>query len=333
MMHLPSRPERSESHLLPRSINGSNKSALLVENSDSLLTFLKRSLNDEGYAVRTATNSQEGLRLHHDCGPFNVVLINYCVPRSNGDEIDCCEPQTHGIDLAMAIRQSNPLQGIVIAAFDYRNAGEVPRPREVMHIPLLTDPRNSQLRTLLERIEVDRAIEALTSSELLQLQIFAYIRVRGLGRAARGRTWEDLLAEARLRTLIGTRHWNRDVDFVMHLKGAMQSISNSWKRQFREEEPYLISELPIRNTQGHEYSPLDDVISTHTTADQRLIDKDEEDRLIARFKDDLIATQVLLGLLDGHKKSEIMLMNGFDERKYASAVKRILKLLGRRKLG
>jgi CheY-like chemotaxis protein len=117
-MHLPSRPERSESHLLPRSINGSNKSALLVENSDSLLTFLKRSLNDEGYAVRTATNSQEGLRLYHDCGPFNVVLINYCVPRSNGDEIDCREPQTHGIDLAMAIRQSNPLQGIVIAAFD-----------------------------------------------------------------------------------------------------------------------------------------------------------------------------------------------------------------------
>ena len=227
----------------------------------------------------------------------------------------------------------NPLQGIVIAAFDYRNAGEVPRPRELMRIPVLTDARNSQLRSLLERIEVDRAIEALTSSELLQLQIFAYVRIRGLGRAAREELWEDLLAEARLRTLIGTRHWNKDVDFVMHLKGAMQSISNSWKRQFKEEEPYLISELPVRNTRGHEYSPLDDVISAHTTADQRLIEKDEEDRLLATFKDDPIATQVLLGLLDGHKKSEIMLMNGLDERKYASAVKRILKLLGRRKLG
>ena len=104
MPHLPSRPERPESQFPTRSINGSNKSALLVENSDPLLKFLRRSLNDEGYAVRTAANSQEGLRLYRDCGPFNVVLINYCVPQSNGDEIDCCAPQPHGIELVMAIR-------------------------------------------------------------------------------------------------------------------------------------------------------------------------------------------------------------------------------------
>ena len=96
----------------------------------------------------------------------------------------------------MAIREINPSQGIIIAAFDYRNAGEVPRPPELMHIPLLTDTSNFQLRSLLEKIEVDRAIEALTSSELLRLQKFADFRVRGLGRAARGRTGEDLLGEA-----------------------------------------------------------------------------------------------------------------------------------------
>ena len=58
----------------PRSINASPKSALLVESDESLLSFLRRSLEDEGYAVRIAANSEEGLRLYRDCGPFNVGL-------------------------------------------------------------------------------------------------------------------------------------------------------------------------------------------------------------------------------------------------------------------
>jgi CheY-like chemotaxis protein len=336
-------PQPPEPSLPPtKSINASSKSALLVENDESLLNFLRRSLQDEGYAVRTAANSEEGLRLYRDCAPFNVVLIDYCVPPRNGVEIDCCAPQTHGIGLAIAIREMNPSQGIVIAAFEYRNAGEVPWPRELMHIPLLTDPGNSQLCGLLEKIEVDRAIEALTSSELLRLQKFANLLVRGLGRAARGRTGEDLLQEAVLRTLIGAedtrkgRHWNKDVDFVRHLAGATQSISNCWKRQFeaavrrKETEAYLIPALPMHDAEGEEHSPLDNVASWHAASDQLLIEKDEEDRVLTIFKDDPEATQVLLGLLHGLKKNEI----GLDRKKYAATEKRMrVRLLGRKNGG
>ena len=340
-----------------KSINASSKSALLVESDASLLNFLRTSLKNEGYAVRTAANSEEGLRLYRDCAPFNVVLIDYCVPPSNGVEIDHCAPlQTNGTALAMAIREINPSQGMIIAALDYRNAGEVPRPPELMHIPLLIDISNFQLRSLLEKIEVDRAIEALTSSEVLRLQQSADFRVRGLGRAARGRTWEDLLQEAVLRTLIGAedtqkgRHWNKDVDIVMHLTGAMRSISNCWKRQFeaavqrKETEAYLIPALPIHDAEGQEQSPLFNVASGHITSgglwgtdaatDQRLIEKDEEDRVLTIFKDDPEATQVLQGLLDGLKKNEITSRYGLDEKKYAAAAKRIrVKLLGRRNGG
>jgi len=223
MAHLPSCPEPPEPPLPPpRSINASPKSALLVENDESLLNFLRSSLKNDGYAVRTASSSEEGLRLYRDCAPFNVVLINYCVPPRDGVWIDCLAPlQTHGIGLAMAIREIHPSQGIIIAAFDYR---DVPWPRELMHIPRLTDPCDSHLRSLLERIEVDRASEALTTTELLQLQLLGYVLVRRLGQAACGRTWEDLLGEARLRTLIGTRHWNKEVDFVMHLKGLCRAF-------------------------------------------------------------------------------------------------------------
>ncbi len=322
----------------PRSISASPKSALLVENDEPLLNFLKRSLTDQGYAVRTAANSEEGFRLYRDCAPFNVVLIDYCVAPSDGVGIDYLAPlQTHGIELAVAIRQIHPSQGIIIAALAYRTAGEVPRPREAMHIPLLIDVSNFQLRRLLEKIEVDRAIEVLTPPELLRLLQFAAFHVRGLGRAARGRTAEDLLQEALMRTLIGAedaekgRHWNKDVDFVRHLTGAMQSISNLWKRQFKEGEPYLISEFPVRDAEGQEHSLLDDMASGHAAADQRLIEKDEEDRILTLFDDDPEAVQVLRDLLDGLKKNEIKSKCGLDERKYAAAMKRIrVELQGRR---
>jgi hypothetical protein len=308
--------------------------------------------------------------LYRDCAPFNVVLIDYCVPQSNGLKTDYWAPQTNGIDLAMAIREINPLQGIIIAAFDYRNAGEVELKEELKHIPLLLDTSKVQVRRLLERIEVDRAMEALTPSERLRLQRFADLKVWGLGRAARGRTGEDLLSEAQLRTLIGAgatregRHWNKHVDFVWHLTGAMRSIASCWKRQFKKE--YLMSETLIHDAEGQEHSPLDNLASGHAAApstnlkfqsrcprygnehgrgatarwlaaipapDQRLIEKDEEDRVLTIFKDDPEGTQVLQGLLDGLNKNEIMSKYGLGEKQYAAVVKRIPKLLGRRNGG
>lgn len=331
-------PECPEPHSPPtRSINAASKAALLVESDEGLLNFLKRCLKDEGYAVRTASSSEEGLRLYRDCAPFNVVFIDYCVPERDGFGIDYLAQQTKGIELAMAIRTIDPSQGIIIAAFAYQSAEEVFRPPELMHIPLLIDFSIFQLRSLLEKIEVDRAIKALTSSELLRLQKFAKFRLRGLGRAARGRDWEDLLEEALYRTLIGAqdaqngRHWNKKVNFVQHLAWVISSIANVWKRQFKEKDTYLISELLIHDAEGQEYSPLDNVAATHASADQHLIEKGEQERVLGIFKDDPEATQLLHGLMDGLKKNEIMSIYGLDEKRYVAAQRRIrLELVGER---
>jgi CheY-like chemotaxis protein len=336
MAHLPSflaatlplhRPE-------PQSITASHKSALLVEDDKSLVSSFRGWLERDGYAVRTASNTKEGLRLYRDCRPFNVVLINYYAPPREGVGIDCLAPQIHGVQLAMAIRDIDPSQGIIIAALDYRSVAEVPLPPRVMNIPLLIDIGNGQLRSLLEKIEVERAIEALTAAEFLRLQQFAKFRIRGLGRAARGRDWEDLLEEALCRMLIGAedtqngRHWNRRVSFVQHLKGAISSIASVWKRQFKEERTYLMSELVTYDAEGHDYSPIDNVLSRHVPADQHLIDKDKEDRVLVLFEDDPVALQLLQGLMDDLKKTEIMSRHGLDEKKYAAALRRIrLKLL------
>jgi CheY-like chemotaxis protein len=338
----PSQPDQNLEPPLPptRSINASPKSALLVENDECLLNFLRRWLKDKGYAVRIASGSEEGLRLYRDFGPFNVVLINYCIPQRKGYGIDPLVPQTKGIDLALAIRDIDSSQGIIIAALAFRTAPEVPRPPEAMHIPLLVDLGGATLRGLLEKIEVDRAIKALTPADLLRLQRFAKLLVQGLGRAARGRDWEDLLEEALYRTLIGAgdtqsgRHWNRTVPFVQHLAGAVKSIASVWKRQLREKEPYLMSELAVYDAEGQEHSPIDGAPSSCVPADRRLIEKAEEERAFALLRDDASASQVLQGIIDGLKKNDIKLAYGLDEKKYLAAMRRIrVKLLGRNRGG
>jgi len=316
------------------SINTSRMSALLVENDRSLLRkFLMDTLEDKGYAVRTAWNAEEGLRLYCDCAPFSVVLIEHGVPQRDKVKPDYCKHQTGGIELAMAILKKNRSQRMILMAFDYGNADEVPRPAELMDIPLVVDTKNFQLQKLLERLRVHQAIEALSPAELLKLQKFAAFRIQGLGRTACGRTWVDLLQEAQLRTLIGAestikgRHWNKNVDFVRHLTGAMLSISSSWKRKFKE-EAYLESEVIALDAEGHELSPIDDIPSADTAADQSLIAKEKEDEVLRVFREDVNATRVLQGLLVGMKKNEIIQKRGISNKEYQPAMKRIrMKLL------
>ena len=317
-----------------RSITASPKSALLVEDHESLSNFLKICLMKEGYTVRSASSSEEGLRLYRDFGPFNVVLINYYVPERNGSCVDPLVPQTKGVELAVAIRDIDSSQGVILGAFAFRTAAEVPRPEEVMDIPVLLD--HIGLKGLLEKIEVDLAIKTLSTADLGRLQQIAIFLVRNIGRAAGGRDWEDLLGEALCRTLIGAediqngRHWNRKVPFVQHLAGAMKSIASLWKRQFREQQTYSVSELTIYDAEGQRHSPLDNVRSLLASADQRLMERDEEARILAMLSDDPEATLVLNGWVDGLTKSEIMARGGLDAKAYAATRKRIrLKLLAR----
>src|SRR5579864_5005373 len=141
------------------SINASSRSALLVESDKSLLETLRRYLNDMNYTVRTASNTEEALRLYRDFGQFNVVLIDYYIPEHEGIEAqtDCCLTQTAGTDLAKTILNIDPCQGMIFVASDFQNATDVPRPPELKTIPVLVDISFPRLRMALEAIEVVRA--------------------------------------------------------------------------------------------------------------------------------------------------------------------------------
>ena len=337
---LPDAEPTSRSTPATTSINASPRSALLVESDESLLEMLRRYLKEMNYTVRTALSTQEALRLYRDFGQFNVVLIDYYIPERNKIEapIDYCSVQSAGTDLAKTILNIDPYQGIVFVASDFQSAADVPRPTELKPIPVLVEISLPRLRMALEAIEVVRAVRALTVPDQLRLQRFAKLWIRGIGRAAHGRDWHDLFQEAVFRTLLGAadtkkgRHWNKKVDLVWHLAEAMRSIANSWKRQFTQEEnTFLSSELQTFDSEGEEYSPLDNVASGHLPAEDRLIETEEEDRIFATLRDDVDAIRVLEGCMDGLQKDEILPRYGLDEKRYAAAVRRIrLKLLGKR---
>ena len=179
------------------------------------------------------------------------------------------------------------------------------------------------------RDEIQRAIEALTAAELLRLKHFAAWRMRALGRAACGRTWEDLLSEAKLAILKGAanngsgRRWKESLDLVTQLAGAMRSISSHWKRDFDEQEPELESEIPTACQEGNTTSPLDRAVSNAPSQERSLVARQQWNLIVARCRDDRTATHVLDGLSLGLTPSEIMNMFTLTRWEYQQATVRI----------
>jgi hypothetical protein len=183
--------------------------------------------------------------------------------------------------------------------------------------------------------EVNRAIAALTRSELLRLKHFAAWRMCGLGRAGCWRTWEDLLSEAMVSTLEGAanngggRRWNQNVDLVTHLVGAMRSISSHWKRDFDEEEADLESEVVTRSEEGDWISPLDHALSNDVPLESGLIARDVLNRLSSVYQPDSTAGLIVAGWKKELNRSAIMQSSNVTKSEYQRVVKQIrLCLLG-----
>lgn len=179
------------------------------------------------------------------------------------------------------------------------------------------------------REQIHGALRTLTAAELLRLKHFAAWRMRALGRAACGRTWEDLLSEAKLAILKGAanngsgRRWKESVDLVTQLAGAMRSISSHWKRDFDEQEPELESEIWTAGPEGYTASPLDKAASNTPSQERSLVARQQWNLIVARCRDDRTATHVLDGLSLGLTPSEIMNRFTLTRWEYQQATVRI----------
>lgn len=89
--------------------------------------------------------------------------------------------------------------------------------------------------------DVGEALNSLSDDDLLRLRALARLRARGL---PGGVAWSDLLHEAMLRALEGTRRWPPGVPLLAFLAGIMRSLCDEqWRRRRREG-----SVLPSDNT-------------------------------------------------------------------------------------
>src|ERR1700756_3688613 len=90
---------------------------------------------------------------------------------------------------------------------------------------------------------IARALAALTSSDLLRLKRVAQLRARLLP----GLEWEELLNEAVLRALEGSRRWPEGVPLLAFLAGVMRSLvdGRAQERRQQAERARAVRETPV----------------------------------------------------------------------------------------
>jgi len=176
--------------------------------------------------------------------------------------------------------------------------------------------------------QVAAAIKALSAAELLRLTKFAKFRVRGLGHAALGRDYQDLLQEALMRGM-SVRRWKPGkVDFVRFVIGAMRSTSNAWKTKANRSggREVLCDDRP---TSENEASPLAGAESSAPSPDRRTMARAQVEEIEKRFESDPQVSEVIAGLAVGMSGPEIMEAAKMTENEYRAAVKRMRRAVVR----
>jgi len=164
--------------------------------------------------------------------------------------------------------------------------------------------------------DVGAALEALSDDDLLRLRALARLRARGL---PGGVAWSDLLHEAVLRALEGTRRWPPGVPLLAFLAGIMRSLCDEqWRRRRREG--------PLPQPEDTAAAMLAGMTSD---ADPERVYAAAEalaavDRL---FASDMVALQVIAGLTNGLGADEIQRQYGLSAVEYDTARRRMRRTL------
>ena len=168
--------------------------------------------------------------------------------------------------------------------------------------------------------DVGAALAALSDDDLLRLRALARLRARGL---PGGVSWSDLLHEAVLRALEGTRRWPPSVPLLAFLAGIMRSLCDEqWRRRRREN-------LLLRP--GDAATTLADVAADADP--ERAFAAAEALAAVDRlFASDAVALKVLAGLTNGLSVEEIQRLYGLSAVEYDTARRRMRRALLRQGL-
>jgi len=185
--------------------------------------------------------------------------------------------------------------------------------------------------------QISREINVLAQHESVRLMAFAQNRISRIGpRAANGRTADDLLHEAVIRLLDGTRNWNpENVDIAKCLIGTMRSIASAWaahrkRNAARPEYAALESGWGKVGESENCPSPLDIVKAVGLNAEEMAIEKEIEaerkglaDEIAASCAGDRAASMVIVRFESGMDGPAIQLDLGWTPSEYRTTVRRI----------
>jgi hypothetical protein len=172
------------------------------------------------------------------------------------------------------------------------------------------------------RADIEAAIRAFTDADWARLHMAAKSFVFGTG-------WDfgDLVQEAQLRTLLGTRNCPVDVDVMKHLIDTMSSIADAERKKALNRTPHI----PILQVAEHEAM---DPPSLDWSAEDQLIYAAVIDELLGQFPDDVVAREMVESIIAGFETEEIKQLTGLQGTAYNSkrtlVRRRLLKFSKRR---
>jgi RNA polymerase sigma-70 factor (ECF subfamily) len=167
-------------------------------------------------------------------------------------------------------------------------------------------------------VDVARALHALSDADLVRLKALARLWSRGL---PGGFGWADVLNEAIVRVLDGSRPWPPDVPLLAFLSGVMRSICDDlWRRARREPVVDDLADLVVS------------VEGTSPDAERTLAAAQALAEVHQLFAADPCALKIIAGIGEGLSAREICQLYGMSERDYNTARKRMRRALLRRGL-
>ena len=163
--------------------------------------------------------------------------------------------------------------------------------------------------------DVAAALRGLSGADLLRLRAIARLHARGM---PNGLTWSDLLNEAVVRAMDGSRLWPTELPLAPFLSGVMRSLRDEHWRRHRRESLRAADTCPAQH---------DDVDPERVFASIQSLA--ELNRLFAK---DGAAIRILTGLAAGLGADEIRRTYDLGPVEYDSARRRIRRLLLRQGL-
>ena len=179
--------------------------------------------------------------------------------------------------------------------------------------------------------EIEEAIQALTQTQLVHLESFAWFSHRALGSRGAGRNEGDLLSDAIIATLEGRRKWIKvHCDFLTFLKGVMRSMT-SHIRDGRATDAFdEIAPKPASERDDAEDSleqiPTQAPVDPERQLLVRDLDKQMRDldkQIRERFANDIVVLLVYDAFLDKMNPVDIRSCLGITENEYNAAAKRL----------